>query len=62
MGLTHKLKTVVEVMLLDHKQWEHQLKVIKGIENVLCLQVYCFFLFVSSASHLTLVTRLAASS
>jgi hypothetical protein len=37
MGLTHKLRTIVEVMLLDHEQWEHQLKAIEGIEDVLYL-------------------------
>jgi len=43
MGLTHKPRTIVEVMLLDHEQREHQLKAIEGIEDVLCLRVSCSF-------------------
>jgi hypothetical protein len=43
-GLTNKSRTVVEVMLLDHKQQERQLKAIEGIEDVLRLQVsFSFF-------------------
>ena len=43
MGLTHKPRTIVEVMLLDHEQQERQLKAIEGIEDVLRLQVSCSF-------------------
>ena len=43
MGLAHKPRTVVEVMLLDHEQREHQLKAIEDIEDVLRLQVSCSF-------------------
>jgi hypothetical protein len=43
MGLTHKPRTVVEVMLLNHEQRECQLKAIEGIEDVLRLQVSCSF-------------------
>ena len=44
MDLTHKPRTVVEVMLLDHEQRERGLKTIEGIEDVLRLQVsWSFF-------------------
>ena len=41
MGLKHKPKTVVEVMLLQHEQRERQIKALEGIEDVLRLQVCC---------------------
>jgi hypothetical protein len=44
MGLKHKPKTVVEVMLLQYDQKERQIKALEGIEDVLQLRVCCPFL------------------
>lgn len=41
MGLKHKPKTVVEMMLLQHEQRERQIKALEGIEDVLRLRVCC---------------------
>jgi hypothetical protein len=41
MGLKHKPKTMVEVMLLQHEQRERQIKALEGIEDVLRLRVCC---------------------
>lgn len=41
MGLKHRPKTVVEVMLLDHEQRERQIRAIEGIEDVLRRLVGC---------------------
>ena len=41
MGLKHKPKTMVEVIPLQHEQRECQIKALKGIEDILRLQVCC---------------------
>jgi hypothetical protein len=38
-GLKHKPATQVEVMLLQYKQWERQIQVLEGIEDVLRFSV-----------------------
>lgn len=56
MGLKHRPRTVVEVMLLDHEQRGRQIKALEGIEDVLRLQVGCpFFFFFLSVSDFRLL-------
>ena len=41
-GLKYKPSNVLEVMLLDHEQWERQIDTFQGIEDALRVLVSCF--------------------
>ena len=41
MGLKHKPKTMVKMMLLQHEQRECQIKALEGIEDILRLRICC---------------------